>query len=159
MIGIGSDHNGFELKSRLRAHLTARGEQVRDFGCFSRETVDCPDIAAAVAGAVRERLIERAVLICGTGLGMAIAASKVPGVYAAAVTDPRVARLARERNNAQTITLGATVVRPEMACEIVTAWLDVEFRGGDSARKIARIRALEERWAGAAAQAVGGAPW
>jgi RpiB/LacA/LacB family sugar-phosphate isomerase len=158
MIGIGSDHNGFELKSRLRAHLTARGQQIWDFGCFSHETVDYPDIAAAVAEAVRERRIERAVPICGTGLGMALAANKVPGVYAAAVTDPRVARLARERNNAQTITLGATVVRPEMACEIVTAWLDVEFRGGDSARKIARIRALEERWAGAAALVVGGAP-
>jgi len=152
MIGIGSDHNGFELKLRLRAHLTARGEQVWDFGCFSHEAVDYPDIAAAVAEAVRDRLIERAVLICGTGLGMAIAANKVPGVYAAPVTDARVARLARERNNAQIITLGATVVESQHACAIVDAWLDTQFLGGDSERKIGKVRALEEKYAGAAAQ-------
>jgi ribose 5-phosphate isomerase B len=155
MIGLGSDHNGFELKSRLRAHLAARGERVWDFGCFSHQAVDYPDVAVVVAEAVRDRLIERAILVCGTGLGMAIAASKVPGIYAVPVTDARTARLARERNNAQIITLGATVVRPEIACEIVTAWLDAEFRGGDSARKIAKIRALEERQSRPVAPAAG----
>jgi ribose 5-phosphate isomerase B len=159
MIGIGSDHHGFEFKSRLRAHLTARGELVRDFGCFSHEPVDYPDIAAAVAEAVRSGLIERAILVCGTGMGMAIAANKVPGVYAVSVTDARLARLARERNNARIITLGATVLGPETACEIVNAWLDAEFRGGDSARKIAKIGALEQRWARTAALVVGGVPW
>jgi ribose 5-phosphate isomerase B len=156
MIGIGSDHNGFELKSRLRAHLTARGEQVRDFGCFSHEPVDYPDIAAAVAEAVRSCLIERAILVCGTGLGMAIAANKVPGVYAASVTDAGLARLARERNNAHIITLGATVVEPQYACVIVDAWLDAQFRGGDSGRKVEKVHALEEKHASAAALAATG---
>lgn len=156
MIGIGSDHNGFKLKRRLCAHLAERCKEIWDFGCFSHEPVDYPDIAAAVAGAVQIGLIERGVLVCGSGLGMAIAANKVPGVYAVPVTDARTARLARERNNAQIITLGATVVEPERACAIVDAWLDTEFRGGDSARKIEKIRALEERQARSAALAVAG---
>jgi ribose 5-phosphate isomerase B len=92
-------------------------------------------------------------------MGMAIAANKVPGVYAVSVTDARLARLARERNNARIITLGATVLGPEKACEIVNAWLDAEFRGGDSARKIAKIGVLEQRWARTAALVVGGVPW
>jgi ribose 5-phosphate isomerase B len=149
VIGIGSDHHGFELKLQLCAHLTGRGEQVRDFGCFSPEPVDYPDIAAPVAEAVRAGLIERAVLICGTGLGMAIAANKVPGVYAASVADVRLARLARERNDAHIITLAATLLSAEQACAVADAWLDAQFRGGDSARKVAKIRALEQRQTGA----------
>jgi len=145
MVGIGSDHHGFRLKLRLGEHLAARGEQFQDFGCFSTEPVDYPDIAAVVAEALQEGLIEGAVLICGTGLGMAIAANKVPGVYAAPVADVRLARLAREHNCAQIITLGAFVVQPDRACAIVEAWLEARFRGGDSARKIAKIGALEER--------------
>lgn len=151
MIGIGSDHNGFELKERLRIHLAIRGERFRDFGCFSHEPVDYPDIAAAVASAVQSGSIARGILVCGSGLGMAIAASKVPGIYAVPVTDMRTARLARERNNAQIITLGATVIEPEMAVKMIDVWLDAAFRGGDSARKIAKIRALEERFAAPAA--------
>jgi ribose 5-phosphate isomerase B len=147
MIGIGSDHNGFDLKERLCAHLTARGERFQDFGCFSHEPVDYPDVAAAVANAVQSGSIERGLLVCGSGLGMAIAANKVPGIYAVPVTDILTARLARERNNAQIITLGATVVQPELAVEMIDVWLDATFRGGDSARKIAKIRALEERFA------------
>jgi ribose 5-phosphate isomerase B len=157
MIGLGSDHNGFELKERLHAHLVARGERVWDFGCTSPEPIDYPDIAAPVAEAVRDGLVTRAILVCGTGLGMAIAANKVSGVRAAPVTDTRVARLAGERNDAQIITLGATVVSADVACETVDAWLEAEFRGGDSARKVAKIRALERRETGAAALVAGGA--
>jgi len=154
MTGIGSDDNGFELKQRLSAHLTERGEETWDFGSFSTEPVDYPGIAAAVVEAVRDGLIESAILVCESGLGMAIAANKVPDIYAAPVTEARTARLARERNNAHTITLGATVVEPVLACTIVDAWLDSRFRGGDSARKIEKIRALEERQARSAALAV-----
>jgi ribose 5-phosphate isomerase B len=156
MIGIGSDHNGFDLKRRLCAHLAERGEQVWDFGCFSGEPVDYPDVAAAVAGAVHGGLIHRGILVCGTGLGMAIAANKVPGIYAVPVTDTRTARLARERNNTQIITLGATIVEPRLACLIVDAWLDAQFRGGDSARKIEKIHALEKRQGRSAALAAPG---
>jgi ribose 5-phosphate isomerase B len=148
MIGIGSDHNGFALKQRLAEHLAARGCEVRDFGTSSEEPVDYPDIAAAVAGAVRAGRIERAVLVCGTGLGMAIAANKVPGVFAAPVTDVYSARRARESNDVHIITLGADVVGPGLACAIVDAWLAAAYAGGASARKVAKVRALERRAAG-----------
>jgi ribose 5-phosphate isomerase B len=159
MIGIGSDHNGSELKQRLLAHLAERGEDVWDFGSSSDEPVDYPDIAAAVAGALHAGLIERGILVCRSGLGMAIAAGKTPGVYAVPVTDTFTARLARERNNASIITLGAAVVGPGRACAIVDAWLDAAFRGGESARKIEKIRVLERQQLAAAQAAGGGVRW
>ena len=146
MIGLGSDHNGFALKERLCSYLAERGVSVRDFGTFSDEPIDYPDIAVAVAEAVQVGLIERGILVCGTGLGMAIAADKVPGVFAATVADPYTARKARESNNAQIITLGANTLGIRAARETVEAWLAAEFRGGRSARKVDRIRALEERY-------------
>jgi len=146
MIGLGGDHNGFHLKQRLRSFLEDRGYRVADFGAFSDQPVDYPEIAAAVAEAVAAGGIERGVLVCGTGLGMAIAANKVPGVFAATVNDSYSARLARESNDAQIIALGAHLVSPELACVIVETWLSAEFRGGRSARKLAKIRALEQRY-------------
>jgi ribose 5-phosphate isomerase B len=160
MIGIGSDHNGLQLKQKLLSFLEQRGEEVRDFGTSSDAPIDYPDIAAPLAEAIREGLITRGVLVCGTGLGMAIAANKIPGVYAAPVTDVYAARKARESNNAQIITLGAQLVGIPLAFAIVEAWLRAEFHGGRSSRKIAKIRCLEERYSGRAAamQAVGGRP-
>lgn len=154
LIGLGSDHNGFALKQRLCSHLAESGVRVRDFGTFSDEPVDYPEIAVAVAEAVRAGLVERGILVCGTGLGMAIAASKVPGIFAATVADPYTARKARESNNAQIITLGASTVRIGAACEIVEAWLAAEFLGGRSARKVGQIRALEEHYHSQAATGV-----
>lgn len=160
-VGIGSDHHGFALKQRLCSYLAERGQRVRDFGTFSDEPVDYPDVAVAVARAAQAGLIEQGILICGTGLGMAIAANKVPGIFAAPVTDAYTARLARESNNAQIITLGANVVGPGLACAIVEAWMTAEFRGGESARKVDKIRALEERHSEEVAPALlrGGHPW
>jgi len=146
MTGIGSDHLGFALKERLRLRLMERGEKVRDFGAFSEDPVDYPDVAAAVAEAVRAGSLERAILVCGTGIGMAIAANKVPGVFAATVTDLYMARKARESNNAQIITLGAHTLTSELAWDLVQAWLTAEFQGGRSARKVAKIRGLEARY-------------
>lgn len=160
MIGIGSDHNGFGLKQRIAAHLAERGEDIQDFGTFSDEPVDYPEIATALAEAIVAGSISRGILVCGSGLGMAIAANKVPGVYAATVADPYTARLSRERNNAQIITLGANVIGPGQAFAIVDAWLQAEFVGGNSARKIAKIRALEKRYSRELATAVtGGEQW
>jgi ribose 5-phosphate isomerase B len=144
-VGIGSDHLGFSLKERLRLYLDERGDQVRDFGAHSADPVDYPDVAAAVAEAVRAGVIDRGILVCGTGLGMAIAANKVPGILAAPVTDTYTARLAREHNNTQIIALGANVVGPGLAIAIVESWLSAEFRNGDSARKVAKIMAMDER--------------
>ena len=146
MIGVGSDHFCFELKERLRSFLAESGEKTRDFGTFSDAPNDYPDVAMEVAEAVRAGRLERGILVCGTGLGMAIAANKVPGIFAAPVTDLFTARKARESNNAQIITLGANVVAPERACRIVEVWLTVEFRGGRSARKVGKILVLEERY-------------
>lgn len=156
-IGIGSDHNGFALKQRLRSFLAERGKKVRDFGAFSHEPIDYPDIAVAVAEAAQAGLIQRGILVCGTGLGMAIAANRVPVIFAASVTDLYTARLARQSNNTQIITLGANVVSGDLACAIVEAWLTAEFRGGRSARKVGKIHALEGRyWRDAAPVLLGG---
>lgn len=158
MIGLGSDHLGFDLKQRLQAFLTERGESVHDFGAFSSAPVDYPDVAVSVAGAVRAGRVERGILVCGTGLGMAIAANKMPGIFAAPAADAETARRARRSNNAQIITLGADVVGTDTACAMVDAWLSAEFKGGDSARKVGKIRALEQRYSRYAlpALAVGG---
>ncbi|MGD9495220.1 MAG: RpiB/LacA/LacB family sugar-phosphate isomerase [Armatimonadota bacterium] len=146
MIGIGSDHLGFALKEDVRAFVEHHGTTVLDFGAFCEDPVDYPDIALRVADAVRLGLLERAVLVCGTGLGMAIVANKVPGVRAAPVSSVELAVAARRSNDAQIIPLGASVVSPEQACAIVHAWLSAQFRGGDSARKLAKIGTVERRY-------------
>lgn len=143
LIAIGADHNGYHLKERLARHLEARGLTVKDFGCFGVEPVDYPDVAATVARAVASGEYERAVLVCGTGLGMAIAANKIPGVVAASVADPYSAERARKSNNAQVLCLGAKVVGEEVAPLLVDHWLDSEFAGGDSARKVEKIAVLD----------------
>jgi ribose 5-phosphate isomerase B len=150
MIGIGSDHHGLRLKQKLHLLLARRGEAVRDFGSFSREPLGYPDIAVPLARAVQTGAVERGILICGTGLGMAIAANKVPGIFAAPVTDVYAARKARESNDAQIITLGARLLHLPTARMIVDAWLDARFQGGESARRLSKIRALEGHHAGMA---------
>jgi ribose 5-phosphate isomerase B len=144
-IAVGSDHHGFHMKEQVKEHLVALGHEVDDHGCTSADEVDYPDIAVSVAEGVAAGTSERAVLICGTGLGMAIAACKVPGVRAAPVSDPYSAERLQKSNNAQVLCLGAKVVGPEVATMLVDHWLNSEFQGGDSARKVAKIDALDER--------------
>ncbi len=144
-VAIGSDEAGFELKARLCDVIRAEGWEVVDFGCHSPEPVDYPDVAFAVAHAIARGEMERGVLICGTGIGMAIAANKVPGVRAAQAHDPYSAERARKSNNAQILTLGARVIGPELAATLVRTWLHAEFAGGGSARKVGLISAEEQR--------------
>ena len=144
-IAVGSDEAGFHLKEELKRHLEAEGYEVTDYGCHSTEPVDYPDVAIEVATAVAAGLHDRAVLICGTGIGMAIAANKVPGVYAANAHDPYSAARARMSNNAQVLSLGARVVGTELARTLVDVWLKAEFAGGASARKVQKIQAAELR--------------
>jgi ribose 5-phosphate isomerase B len=144
-IAIGSDEAGFQLKEELRRHLEAGGYEVTDYGCHSPEPVDYPDVAIEVATAVAAGRHDRAVLICGTGIGMAIAANKVPGVYAANAHDPYSAARARMSNNAQVLSLGARVVGTELAKTLVDVWLKAEFAGGGSLRKVQKIQAAERK--------------
>jgi ribose 5-phosphate isomerase B len=144
-IAIGSDEAGFVLKQRLVDELRAKGCEVVDFGCYSSDPVDYPDVALPVAEAIARGEHTRGILICGTGIGMAIAANKVPGVYAAQVHDPYSAERARASNNAQVMTIGARVVAPELAVTLVRIWLGAEFQGGKSERKVAKIAQAERR--------------
>jgi ribose 5-phosphate isomerase B len=143
-IGLGCDDAGFTLKEIVRDHLRARGIAVADYGCLSPDPVDYPDIALAVARDIADGKLQRGILICGTGIGMAIAANKVGGVYAAQAHDTYSAERARKSNNAQIVTLGARVIGPELAKQIVDRWLESEFSGGASARKINKIAAVDK---------------
>jgi len=142
-IALGSDDVGYVLKERVKQHLESRRLAVHDYGCFSADPVDYPDVALEVARAVARGEHDRAILICGTGIGMAIAANKVPGVYATVAHDPYSAAKARTSNNAQVLTLGARVIAPELAQTLVDVWLAAEFAGGASARKVDKIGAAE----------------
>lgn len=146
IIAIGSDHIGYELKEELKRHLTALGHECDDFGVSSSEPVDYPDIALAVAEDIGAGKHSRGILICGTGIGMSIAASKVPGVRAALCHDTYSAERAMKSNNAQILTMGARVIGPELAKKIVEAWLLSEFTGGASARKVNKISQIDEKY-------------
>lgn len=143
-IAIGSDHAGFDQKERLKAHLTAQGHEVTDVGTASAdESVDYPDFAEQVARAVASGTVERGVLVCGTGIGMAIAANKVDGVRAANVTDPEFARLAREHNDANVVAVSGRFVPEQVNEEIVDVFLGTEFGGERHQRRVDKIGALE----------------
>lgn len=142
-VAIGSDDAGFSLKERLVQVLREEGQEVTDFGCHSPDPVDYPDVAFDLARAVARGDHDRGILICGTGIGMAIAANKVAGVRAAQGHDPYSAERARRSNDAQILTLGARVIAPELASSLVRTWLHAEFDGGASARKVAKISTIE----------------
>jgi ribose 5-phosphate isomerase B len=149
-IAIGCDEAGFALKQELKRYLETEGYEVMDYGCDTPDPVDYPDIAVEVAQAVAGGHHDRAVLICGTGIGMAIAANKVPGVYAANAHDPYSAQRARMSNNAQVLSLGARVIGVELAKTLVDTWMKSEFAGGGSLRKVMKIQAAEAKLAGPA---------
>jgi ribose 5-phosphate isomerase B len=144
-IAVGSDGNGREMKEAVKRHLLAQGHDVVDFGVDESRDDDYPDVAEPVARAVAAGNVERAVLVCGTGLGMAIVANKVRGVRAAPVTDPYSAERAIRSNDARVLCLGARVVGIEVAPMLVDHWMSGEFAGGGSARKVAKIADLDRR--------------
>jgi ribose 5-phosphate isomerase B len=143
-IAVGSDDAGFLLKQEVKKYLEAEGHSVTDYGCDSPDPVDYPDVALLVANAVARGDHDRAILVCGTGIGMAITANKVPGVYATVAHDPYSAAKARTSNNTQVLTLGARVVAPELATTLVGIWLQAEFGGGASERKVGKIAQAEQ---------------
>ena len=145
-IAIGSDHAGFKLKGIIKQRFSASGREFTDFGVNTPQPVDYPDIAAAVGEAVARGDYDQGILICGTGIGMAITANKVPGVRAALCHDVFTAKAAREHNDANILTLGERVLQSEAACDIVDAWFRARFIGGRHARRLEKIRDLERKY-------------
>jgi ribose 5-phosphate isomerase B len=136
---IGSDHAGFDLKERVREWLEARGFAVEDAGTRSPEQVDYPDYAHRVAEAVALGRFARGVLVCGTGIGVSIAANRHKGVRAAVACSEETARLAREHNDANVLALGGRTLDPEVAERILDVWLVTPFAGGRHARRVGKI--------------------
>jgi ribose 5-phosphate isomerase B len=141
---LGSDHRGFAAKQRLLKLLTTLGHRVTDAGTPTGETCDYPDFAFVAAGKVGRGEQERGILICGTGIGMCIAANKVPGVRAAPCHDSVTAEMSRRHNNANVLCLSADLLGEEMIERIVKIWLETEFEGGRHARRVDKIMRFEE---------------
>lgn len=142
-IAVGADHGGYELKNLIVEHLRQSGYAVQDFGTHGPESVDYPDYAYQVARAVAAGEYDLGILICGTGIGMSIAANKIVGVRAAACSDTYSARMSRLHNNANILCLGGRVLGPGLALDIVDVWLSTEFEGGRHARRVEKIRQME----------------
>lgn len=144
-VAIGSDHGGLKLKKEIISYLEEQGISCEDFGTYTNDSVDYPDFAASVARVVARGEFQRGILCCGTGIGVSIAANKMPGIRAALCHDTFSARMAGEHNMANIITLGERVVGPGLARDIVAAWLDAQFAGGRHARRLEKITALEQK--------------
>jgi ribose 5-phosphate isomerase B len=142
-IAIGSDHRGFALKEALKELLAELGHEWVDLGCQGEEAVDYPDIARPVAEAVAAGEYERGILICGSGVGMSIAADKVKGIRAALCDNSFTARLARRHNDANVLCLGSWCIGQGLAEDIVRVFLSEDFEGGRHARRLEKIRAME----------------
>ncbi len=138
-IAIGADHGGFEMKADLLKRLAYAGYEVVDKGTHNKESCDYPDFAEIVSRAVAAGEFDLGILICGTGIGVSMAANKVPGVRAALLADCFSARMAREHNDANVITLGARTLGSELAWEIVQSFLDATFQGDKHARRVDKI--------------------
>ena len=145
-IALGCDEAAFEFKENIKKYLIELGEEVDDYGVYDTNPVLYPDVAVKVAKAVVGGKDERGILLCGTGIGMAIAANKVPGIRAAVCHDPYSAERARKSNNAQIMTMGARVIGIELAKNLVNVWLKSDFLGGGSAEKVDRISEYEEEF-------------
>jgi ribose 5-phosphate isomerase B len=144
-IGVGSDHNGFELKETVKKYMEELGHEVVDYGCYSKDAIDYPDVAFQVAEGVSKGEVERGVLVCGTGIGVCIAANKYPGIRAAMAHDVYSAERAQLSNNAQIITMGAQIIGSEVAKKVVKTYLSVSWQGG-SQRKVDKIVEKEQQF-------------
>jgi ribose 5-phosphate isomerase B len=143
-IGIGSDHNAFQMKEEVKSYIASLGHEVVDYGCYSEDAIDYPGVAFNVATGIQTNKVERGILFCGTGIGMSIAANKVPGIRSAQCHDVFSAERAQLSNNAQIMTIGAKVIGAELAKKVVESYLNVSFQGGNSARKIDQIMNKEK---------------
>lgn len=138
-IAIGSDHGGYELKELIVSYLQSNGHEVIDCGCTSPASVDYPDFAEKVCSAVRSASSEAGILICGTGIGMSIAANRYRDIRAALCHDSFTARMSREHNNANVLCIGARVIGSEVALDLVGAWVKTDFTGGRHQRRLDKL--------------------
>lgn len=142
-IGVGSDHGGYNLKKQVKEFLEEKGIEVADYGTNSSDSVDYPDYARMVAEAVVNKEVERGIVICGTGIGISIAANKVKGIRCALCTDTYSARMSREHNNANMLALGERVTGVGLALDIVAAWIETEFLAGRHEKRVNKISDME----------------
>lgn len=145
MIAMGSDHGGFELKEHIKKHLEERSLEYKDFGCYDENSVDYPDIAEKVCNAINSGDADKGILVCGTGIGISIAANKIDGIRAAHCHDVYSAEMTKRHNNANVICMGGRVIGRELAFKIIDAWLDAEFEGGRHQKRIDKIHTLENK--------------
>ncbi|NLK36170.1 MAG: ribose 5-phosphate isomerase B [Gracilibacteraceae bacterium] len=145
-IAVGSDHGGFLLKDVIMKYLKEKNIDFTDFGCFSKDSVDYPDIGQAVGEAVAAGEYDKGIICCGTGIGISISANKVPGVRAALCGDCFSAKASREHNDANVLALGERVIGAELAKMIVDTWLSSEFQGGRHGRRVEKIAKIEEKY-------------
>ena len=145
MIALGCDHGGYELKQEIMAWLDKNHLEYKDYGCFSGEAVDYPVYAKLVGHAVADGECEKGILICGTGIGIGIAAGKVKGIRVCTCSEPYSARLSRMHNNTNVLTFGARVVGTEMAKMIVDEWLENAYEGGRHERRVTQLMEIEKR--------------
>lgn len=141
MIALGSDHGGYDLKRRIMEHLEEKGISYKDFGCFDKSSCDYPDFGKAAAKAVAEGICDKGIVVCTTGIGISIAANKVPGIRCALCTDPYLAKMTRLHNDANMLALGGGFTGPNLALEIVDTFLNTEFSQGEN--HVRRIGKLE----------------
>lgn len=144
-LGIGNDHAAYDMKLDIKAYLESKGHEVIDYGCHSAERCNYPEFGEKVGRAVASGEVDGGVLICGTGIGISMAANKVKGVRAAVCSEPLSAKLTKEHNNANIIAFGARIVGIETARAIVDAWLGAEFQGGRHEERVAMISEIENR--------------
>ena len=144
-IGIGNDHSALEMKKEIIAFLEEKGHQVVDYGTASEESCDYPIYGEIVARAVASGEVEQGILICGTGLGISLAANKVKGIRAAVCSEPFTAKMARAHNNCNILAFGARVVGAELAKMIVDTWLDTEFEGGRPLTRVESNMEIEKK--------------
>lgn len=145
-IAIGCDHGGVELKEKIKKYLFEAGYETKDFGTNSNESCDYPDYAILVAEAVASKEFDFGILICGTGIGIGIAANKIPGIRAALCSDTFSAHATREHNDANILTIGQRVVGPGLALDIVKTFLNTKFEGGRHQNRIDKITEIEKKY-------------
>lgn len=146
VVAIGCDHGGFEMKENIKTYLTELGYRPLDCGTHSKESVDYPDFALAVALQVADRSAFRGIIVDGAGIGSCMAANKVPGIRAAMCYDQATAVNSREHNDANVLTLGAGLIGHNLACQIVKTWLKTDFGGGRHAGRVNKIVGIEQRY-------------